>query len=50
MPADIQTLISEAATEAIAYEHELFLENEARLRSRLEEKGMEFTFEVESAV
>lgn len=47
-PADIQTLISEAATEAIAYEHELFLENEAELRSRLEEKGMEF-IEVDQA-
>lgn len=41
-PADIQTLVSEAASEAVAYEHELFLEDEAELRSRLEEKGMEF--------
>lgn len=41
-PADIQTAIAESATEAIAYEHELFLKDEAELRTRLEEKGMEF--------
>lgn len=39
---EMQTMISECATEAVAYEHELFLENEANLRSQLEEKGMEF--------
>lgn len=41
-PADIQTAIAESAAEAIAYEHELFLKDEAELRTRLEEKGMEF--------
>lgn len=47
-PADIQTMISDAAAEAIAYEHELFLSDEAELRTRLEEKGMEF-IEVDQA-
>lgn len=41
-PEDIQKVIAESATEAIAYEHELFLKDEAELRSKLEEKGMEF--------
>lgn len=41
-PEDIQTAIQEAADEAIAYEHELFLEQEAELQATLEEKGMEF--------
>ena len=41
-PEDIQKIISDSAAEAIAYEHELFLENEKNLRSMLEEKGMEF--------
>lgn len=41
-PEDIQTAISEAAEEAVAYEHELFLEEEAGLKAALEEKGMEF--------
>lgn len=47
-PEDIQKIITDAATEAIAYEHELFLENEKTLRSQLEEKGMEF-IEVDQA-
>lgn len=37
-----QDIITEAAEEAIAYEHELFLEDEANLKSVLEEKGMTF--------
>ncbi len=37
-----QAMIQECATEAIDYEHELFLEEEANLQSTLEEKGMEF--------
>ncbi|MCC8127763.1 MAG: TRAP transporter substrate-binding protein [Clostridiales bacterium] len=37
-----QQMIQECATEAIAYEHELFLEEEAQLQSTLEEKGMTF--------
>lgn len=37
-----QAMIQECATEAIAYEHELFLEDEANLKSTLEEKGMTF--------
>lgn len=41
-PEDIQKIISDAAAEAVTYEHELFLENEKNLRASLEEKGMEF--------
>ncbi|MBQ0001746.1 MAG: TRAP transporter substrate-binding protein [Clostridiales bacterium] len=41
-PEDIQQAIADAATEAIAYEHELFLEEEAGLKAALEEKGMTF--------
>lgn len=37
-----QQMIQECATEAINYEHELFLESEANLKSMLEEKGMTF--------
>ncbi len=37
-----QALIQECATEALAYEHELFLEEEASLRETLEENGMTF--------
>jgi tripartite ATP-independent transporter DctP family solute receptor len=37
-----QEMISECATEAIAYEHELFLEEEAQLKQTLEDKGMTF--------
>lgn len=43
-----QDIITEAAEEAIAYEHELFLEDEANLKSVLEEKGMTF-IEVDQA-
>lgn len=43
-----QQMIQECATEAIAYEHELFLEDEAQLKSTLEEKGMTF-IEVDQA-
>lgn len=43
-----QTMIQECATEAINYEHELFLEEEAGLKSTLEEKGMTF-IEVDQA-
>lgn len=41
-PEDIQKAIADAAAEAVAYEHELFLEEEASLKTTLEEKGMEF--------
>ena len=41
-PEEIQIAIEEAAAEAIAYEHELFLERETLLPQWLEEKGMEF--------
>lgn len=37
-----QAMIMECATEAIDYEHELFLEEEATLKATLEEKGMTF--------
>ena len=43
-----QAMIQECATEAINYEHELFLEEEASLKSTLEEKGMTF-IEVDQA-
>lgn len=43
-----QAMIQECAAEAIAYEHELFLEEEASLKSTLEEKGMTF-IEVDQA-
>ena len=43
-----QAMIQECATEAIAYEHELFLEDEAKLKSVLEENGMTF-IEVDQA-
>ncbi len=43
-----QQMIQECASEAIAYEHELFLEEEASLKSTLEEKGMTF-IEVDQA-
>lgn len=39
---DIQTVIADAAAEAVAYEHELFLEEEAGLKATLQEKGMTF--------
>ena len=41
-------MIQECAAEAINYEHELFLEEEASLKSTLEEKGMTF-IEVDQA-
>lgn len=37
-----QAIITEAAEEAIAYEHGLFLEDEANLKAELESKGMTF--------
>lgn len=43
-----QAMIQECAAEAINYEHELFLEEEASLKSTLEEKGMTF-IEVDQA-
>lgn len=45
---EAQAIIQECATEAINYEHELFLEEEATLKSTLEEKGMTF-IEVDQA-
>lgn len=41
-PEDIQTIVADAAAEAVAYEHELFLEEEAGLKATLQEKGMTF--------
>lgn len=41
-PTDIQDAIQAAADTAIAYEHELFLEQEAQLQATLEEEGMTF--------
>ena len=45
---EAQAMIEECATEAIAYEHEMFLEEEETLKSTLEEKGMTF-IEVDQA-
>lgn len=39
---DLKEVVNEAAAEAQKYEHELFLEEEKKLKSELEEKGMEF--------
>jgi len=47
-PAEIQEAIQAAADEAIAYEHELFLEQEAELQATLESEGMTFV-EVDQA-
>ena len=41
-PEDIQQAIQTAADEAIAYEHELFLAQEAELQAMLESEGMTF--------
>lgn len=42
MPQELQTLFMEAAKDMQQYEHQLFLENEAKLRAKLEDKGMKF--------
>ena len=42
LPDDLKEVVNEAAKEAQEYEHELFLEDEKKLKSELEEKGMEF--------
>ncbi len=42
MPLDLQIIFMEAAKDMQEYEHRLFIENEARLRDFLENKGMEF--------
>ena len=42
LPDDLKEVVNEAAKEAQAYEHELFLEDEKKLKGELEEKGMEF--------
>ncbi len=47
-PEDIQKAIQDAADTAIAYEHELFLKQEAELQAELESKGMTFV-EVDQA-
>lgn len=41
-PEDIQKAIQESADKAIAYEHDLFLEQEKELQAELESKGMTF--------
>lgn len=41
-PEDIQKVIADSAAEAVAYEHELFLEQEASLEKDLTDKGMTF--------
>jgi len=42
LPADLQEVVVKGAQEMQAYEHELFLKNEAELESKLTEEGMEF--------
>ena len=42
MPADLQKIVQDAASEMQAYENELFKEEEKRLRKKLEEAGMKF--------
>lgn len=41
-PEDIQKVVADSAAEAVAYEHELFLEQEANLEQELTDKGMTF--------
>ncbi len=42
LPADLQEIVVKGGQEMQAYEHELFLKNEAELESKLTEEGMEF--------
>jgi tripartite ATP-independent transporter DctP family solute receptor len=42
MPPDLQAIVRQAAIEAQAYEHELFVAMETQLRTALEAKGMSF--------
>lgn len=42
MPQDLQLIFMEAIKDMQEFEHQLFLENEAKLREYLESKGMEF--------
>ena len=42
MPQDLQVIFMEAAKDMQQYEHQIFMENEAKLRESLESKGMEF--------
>jgi TRAP-type C4-dicarboxylate transport system substrate-binding protein len=42
MPPDLQEIFMEAAKDMQHYEHQLFLENQTKLRDHLESKGMEF--------
>lgn len=42
MPADLQDIVRQAAIDAQAHEHTLFLAKEAELRASLEAKGMSF--------
>ncbi|GAK59812.1 TRAP dicarboxylate transporter, DctP subunit [Candidatus Vecturithrix granuli] len=42
MPADLQQIILEAGKEMQAYEHQLFLEDELKLKTELEAAGMTF--------
>ena len=42
MPPDLQEIFMEAVHDMQDYEHQLFLENQSRLRDHLESKGMDF--------
>ena len=42
LPDDLKEVVNEAAKEAQTYEHQLFLEDEKKLKGELQEKGMEF--------
>ena len=47
MPAELQDVVKEAALEMQKYENELFIEEEKKLRLKLEKAGMTFN-EVDS--
>jgi tripartite ATP-independent transporter DctP family solute receptor len=42
LPEDLQSIVRQAAADMQAYEHDLFLAEETKLRTKLEEKGMTF--------
>ena len=49
LPADLQKIVSEVGKEMQAYEHELFLKDEAELEGFLSSKGMEIINDVDQA-
>ena len=49
LPADLQKIVSEVGKEMQAYEHKLFLADEAELEGFLESKGMTIVNDVDQA-